>query len=98
MVSRFLKILFFIALFFTLGKDVFAYEVFPARLKVLIVPGHDNENSGAKYGNMKEADMNLELATKVYNQLKEDGRIAVSYTHLTLPTNRECRSRWSPYH
>ena len=24
--------------------------------------------------------------------------IAVSYTHLTLPTNRECRSRWSPYH
>ena len=23
---------------------------------------------------------------------------SVSYTHLTLPTNRECRSRWSPYH
>ena len=23
---------------------------------------------------------------------------AVSYTHLTLPTNRERRSRWSPYH
>ena len=24
---------------------------------------------------------------------------AVSYTHLTLPTNRvACRSRWSPYH
>ena len=22
----------------------------------------------------------------------------VSYTHLTLPTNRRCRSRWSPYH
>ena len=22
----------------------------------------------------------------------------VSYTHLRLPTNRECRSRWSPYH
>ena len=22
----------------------------------------------------------------------------VSYPHLTLPTNRECRSRWSPYH
>ena len=27
------------------------------------------------------------------------GLIAVSYTHLTLPTNRVvCRSRWSPYH
>ena len=24
--------------------------------------------------------------------------VAVSYTHLTLPTNRRCRSRWSPYH
>ena len=24
--------------------------------------------------------------------------VTVSYTHLTLPTNRECRSRWSPYH
>ena len=23
---------------------------------------------------------------------------AVSYTHLTLPTKRKCRSRWSPYH
>ena len=24
--------------------------------------------------------------------------LAVSYTHLTLPTNSRCRSRWSPYH
>ena len=28
-----------------------------------------------------------------------DGNLAVSYTHLTLPTMRlRCRSRWSPYH
>ena len=28
-----------------------------------------------------------------------DGVMAVSYTHLTLPTTRQrCRSRWSPYH
>ena len=27
------------------------------------------------------------------------GTRAVSYTHLTLPTNvQQCRSRWSPYH
>ena len=26
------------------------------------------------------------------------GTEAVSYTHLTLPTKRMCRSRWSPYH
>ena len=24
--------------------------------------------------------------------------VAVSYTHLTLPTNSGCISRWSPYH
>ena len=31
--------------------------------------------------------------------LKEDGVIPVSYTHLTLPTTLcMCRSRWSPYH
>ena len=30
---------------------------------------------------------------------KTKGIIAVSYTHLTLPTKLEwCRSRWSPYH
>ena len=31
--------------------------------------------------------------------LYETGKMAVSYTHLTLPTTaRRCRSRWSPYH
>ena len=30
---------------------------------------------------------------------KERELLAVSYTHLTLPTTRlVCRSRWSPYH
>ena len=36
-------------------------------------------------------------AKRVYNCSGADVW-AVSYTHLTLPTNRECRSRWSPYH
>ena len=27
-----------------------------------------------------------------------DTEAPVSYTHLTLPTNAVCRSRWSPYH
>ena len=31
--------------------------------------------------------------------LEEVNNLAVSYTHLTLPTiHVECRSRWSPYH
>ena len=34
-------------------------------------------------------------ALKFYSSVRMD---TVSYTHLTLPTNRGCRSRWSPYH
>ena len=30
--------------------------------------------------------------------VNKKSREPVSYTHLTLPTKRKCRSRWSPYH
>ena len=37
--------------------------------------------------------------TKEISKIIKAADIAVSYTHLTLPTNgQECRSRWSPYH
>ena len=39
----------------------------------------------------------IEEINKAYTD--EHGIHAVSYTHLTLPTNSGmCRSRWSPYH
>ena len=38
-------------------------------------------------------------AAPVAGDLVIQGDRAVSYTHLTLPTNVSmCRSRWSPYH
>ena len=50
-------------------------------------------------------DIDVATATENTGLLNEEELIAngyqltaVSYTHLTLPTNRECRSRWSPYH
>lgn len=49
-------------------------------IKILIVPGHDNEVWGAQYGNIKEADMNLNLATRIYNTLKKDKRFEVHIT------------------
>lgn len=49
-------------------------------IKILLVPGHDNEIWGAQYGNIKEADMNLVLATRIYNLLKEDKRFEVYIT------------------
>ena len=48
--------------------------------KVLLVPGHDNEVWGAQYGNIKEANMNLALATRLYNILKKDKRFKVYIT------------------
>lgn len=49
-------------------------------IKILLVPGHDNEVWGAQYGNIKEADMNLNLATRIYNILKKDKRFEVHIT------------------
>ena len=47
--------------------------------------------------NMDELD-GIMTAKKIRENSK-DMFIAVSYTHLTLPTMfRLCRSRWSPYH
>jgi N-acetylmuramoyl-L-alanine amidase len=49
-------------------------------IRVLIVPGHDNEIWGAQYGNIKEADMNLVLGTDIYNLLKKDKKFEVFIT------------------
>ncbi len=49
-------------------------------IRILIVPGHDNEVYGAEYGNIKEADMNLVLATQIYNILKKDKRLKLYIT------------------
>ncbi len=49
-------------------------------IKILLVPGHDNDVWGAQYGNIKEADMNLALATRIYNLLKKDKRFEVHIT------------------
>jgi N-acetylmuramoyl-L-alanine amidase len=50
------------------------------QVKILLVPGHDNEIWGAQYGNIKEADMNRVLAWKLYDLLKKDKRFEVYIT------------------
>ena len=46
------------------------------------------------YGERLEANFHV-----VVGQVSSIRNIGpVSYTHLTLPTKRKCRSRWSPYH
>jgi N-acetylmuramoyl-L-alanine amidase len=53
-------------------------------IKILLVPGHDDESWGAQYGNLKEADMNLVLAKKIFNILKQDKRFEV---HIARDSN-----------
>ena len=38
------------------------------------------------------------LKSAIEGERHEHTKMSVSYTHLTLPTIRRCRSRWSPYH
>lgn len=61
--------------FFTNGQNVTVKPI-----KILLVPGHDDQSSGAVYGNIKEADMNLSLANEIYNILKKDKRFEVHIT------------------
>ncbi len=52
----------------------------PAKIKILLVPGHDDTVWGAQYGTRKEADMNLSVATRIYNLLSKDKRFEVHIT------------------
>ncbi len=55
---------------FLLAMTVSANEVSTKdRTKVLIVPGHDEEHSGAVFEDFREADMNLLLARKIRDRL-----------------------------
>jgi N-acetylmuramoyl-L-alanine amidase len=73
---------------FILPHSLYAATVPPKTtvkpIKILIVPGHDDDVWGAQYGNIKEADMNLVLATNIYNILKKDKRFQVFITRDSL--------------
>ena len=72
------KVLFILFFTFLLTPTFFAYAEAP--IKILLVPGHDDEVWGAQYGNIKEADMNLSLAQELFNILKKDKRFEVYIT------------------
>jgi N-acetylmuramoyl-L-alanine amidase len=47
------------------------------KLKILIVPGHDNESWGTEFRGIKEADLNLELAENLANFLRQEKEFEV---------------------
>ncbi|MBU0612220.1 N-acetylmuramoyl-L-alanine amidase [Patescibacteria group bacterium] len=75
-----MKRILFLSLVFIFTLAPFSLACASEPIKILLVPGHDNEIWGAQYGNLKEADMNLRLATDIYNILKKDKRFNVFIT------------------
>lgn len=49
-------------------------------IKILLVPGHDNETVGSQYKYLKETDANLAVATRIFSILKKDKRFKVYIT------------------
>ncbi|HEY4513116.1 MAG TPA: N-acetylmuramoyl-L-alanine amidase [Candidatus Paceibacterota bacterium] len=64
----------------SLGMAASGATIANPRVKILLVPGHDEEVWGAQYGSIKEATMTLSLATRIYNILKKDKRFEVYIT------------------
>jgi hypothetical protein len=52
----------------------------PEKVRILVVPGHDDEFWGAGFKNLREADLNLELGEKIFEVLKKDDRLQVLIT------------------
>jgi len=50
------------------------------KVRILVVPGHDDDFWGAGFQNLREADLNLELGEKIYGLLKNDERLEVLIT------------------
>lgn len=42
------------------------------KLRILIVPGHDKDSWGTEYKNVKEADLNYQMATEIYGLLSKE--------------------------
>src|SRR3989344_8090916 len=58
-----------------------------SRLKILIVPGHDNQHSGTFYRGVKEADLTLEMGRYLEEFLRNDPRFDVKNARLGATGN-----------
>ncbi len=56
------------------------YQTPEKKIRVLVVPGHEPSFGGAEYKDLKERDMNVELAYSLAYFLKKDGRYEVIMT------------------
>ncbi len=50
------------------------------KIRILVVPGHDNEFYGTRYKTLKEADLNADMAEQLIKYLERDGEFHVFST------------------
>lgn len=79
---RFLYFFYFV--FVAQAASVDTYSALKTRylaggpIKILLVPGHDDEFSGASFNGAREADLNLQLARTLAGYLSQDPKIKVT--------------------
>jgi hypothetical protein len=56
-------------------------------VKILIIPGHDNEFSGTEFRGMREADLNIRMADELAKELRKDGTLQVVVSRDTKTGN-----------
>jgi len=50
------------------------------KIKILIVPGHDDVSVGGQFGNIKETDLNIELAYSLWEFFKDDKNFEIYFS------------------
>ncbi|MFA5792050.1 MAG: N-acetylmuramoyl-L-alanine amidase [Candidatus Paceibacterota bacterium] len=78
--KRLLFIFSILSLFFIIPFSQIGANPAVPPIKILLVPGHDSVVWGAQYGNTKEANMNLAVASRINNILKKDKRFEILIT------------------
>lgn len=64
----------------TITPEDLAAQYSGKKLKILLVPGHDNLDYGTEFKGVREADLNREVAENLYGLLAKDGHFQVFST------------------
>ena len=82
------------------GKAKFnSVDIPGSKIKIELARVLKDEGFIRNYKFIKDKKQGILRIYLKYDERETHAIYAVSYTHLTLPTNRvACRSRWSPYH
>jgi hypothetical protein len=82
--SFFLKVLFFGVLFLpgvSFGETIFEQYASGEKIRVLLVPGHDEDSVGTAFLKLREVDLNRELVSLLVEEFALDDRFEILQAH-----------------